>query len=64
MSLMGIARSQGEPALDRAIAAWDAPAETRRLLNPVLVENARNEARQVGNETWARELKAKRKWGV
>jgi hypothetical protein len=63
-SLMSIARKQGEPAIDRAIAAWDAPAETKRLLNPVLVQNARNEARQIGNEVWARELRAKKKWGV
>jgi hypothetical protein len=57
-SLIAIARRGGEPAIDKAIAEWDASEETRRLLNPVLVQNARNEARQMiahGIAPWLRE---------
>ena len=62
--LKEVGRQCGEPAIDRALADWPGTPEQRRLLAPIHIETARNEARQVGSETWAKESKARGEWGV
>jgi hypothetical protein len=63
--LLKVARKCGEPALDRAInGEWSGTADQRRLLHPMHIETARNEARQLASEPWAKQAKARGDWGV
>lgn len=63
--LFDVARKCGEPALDHAIGAgWPGTTEQRKHLAPGHIEKARNEARQVASETWAKEATARGTWGV
>lgn len=63
--LLNVARRCGEPALDHATTAgWPGTPEQRALLAPGHIEQARNEARQLANETWAMQAKARGAWGV
>jgi hypothetical protein len=63
--LTQVARKCGEPALDHALGAgWPATSELRGFIPAHTIEIARNEARQLASETWAKEAKANGKWGV
>ena len=62
--LLHVARKCGEPALDHALSAgWPGTAQQRQNIEPH-VESARNEARQVASESWAKEAKKRGEWGV
>jgi hypothetical protein len=65
--LLDVARQCGEPALDRALGQdWPGTTDQRRSLadRPSLIERARNEARQLASEPWAKAAKARGGWGT
>lgn len=63
--LIDVARRCGEPAIDRALAEdWPGTEQQRDLIPEQAIEMARNEARQIASETWAKEARERGAWGV
>lgn len=64
--LMTVARTKGEPALDFALSAggWPGTPKQRDFMPAGAIEAARNEARQIASESWAKEAREREEWGV
>ena len=64
--LMTVARARGEPALDFALGAggWPGTPQQRDAMPDGHIVAARNEARQLASETWAKEARERGEWGV
>jgi len=63
--LMEVARKCGEPALNHALGmGWPGTPMQRKNLHDSVIEECRNEARQLANEVHYRKLRAAGKWGV
>lgn len=63
--LLEVARQCGEPAISRAIGLeWPGSPEQHAMLLPAHIQAARDLARQLASETWAKEAKERGTWGV
>lgn len=63
--LMDVARKCGEPAIDRVLTQdWPGTKAQRLRLAEGQIEAARNQARQIASETWAKEARERGEWGV
>lgn len=60
-----VARTCGEPALDRVLTSeWPSSKARRLLIAEGAIERARNEARQLASETSFQAARERGEWGV